>query len=158
MVSAQNPGLEELARSGLEHRIVRFARPRSLEESAAAQSIPIGSVVKTLVVRRSVDDYVLLLVPGDRTIDWPKLRARLGVSRLSLPDADEARSATGYERGAITPFGSHRRWPVIADRRVASLAQASIGAGAHGLVAHLAGADLIRYLDADLADITRENP
>ena len=47
-------------------------------------------------------------VPGDRVISWPKLRALLGVSRLSMPDAEVARQATGYERGTITPLGSVR--------------------------------------------------
>ena len=62
----------------------------------------------------------------------PKLRAHLGVKRLSLPDADEARSATGYERGTITPFGSLRPWPVIADERIAGR-EITLGAGQHGL-------------------------
>jgi prolyl-tRNA editing enzyme YbaK/EbsC (Cys-tRNA(Pro) deacylase) len=48
-------------------------------------------------VRRGAGDYVFVLVPGGREIDWKKLRAHLGVSRLSLPDAEEARAATGYE-------------------------------------------------------------
>ena len=56
-----------------------------------------------------------MLVPGGRRFDWPKVRAHLGVKRLSLPDADEAHRVTGYERGAITPFGASRAWPV--DRR-----------------------------------------
>jgi hypothetical protein len=34
--------------------------------------------------------------PRDR---WPKLRALLGVNRLSMPDADTALAVTGYVRG-----------------------------------------------------------
>ena len=48
-------------------------------------------------------------------LDGPKLRSHLGVKRLSLPSAAEARGATGYERGTITPFGATHAWPVIAD-------------------------------------------
>lgn len=72
-------------------------------------------IVKTLVVRRAEDDHLFVLVPGDREISWPKLRALLGVSRLSMPDAATAKAATGYERGTITPFGSTTAWPVVAD-------------------------------------------
>ena len=64
-----------------------------------------------MVVRRGEDDHLLVLVPGDRQISWPKLRSHLGVNRLSMPPADKAREATGYERGTITPFGSTRAWP-----------------------------------------------
>ena len=65
-------------------------------------------------MRRGDDDFLLVLVPGDREISWPKLRALLGVSRLSMPSADVAREATGYERGTITPFGSTTAWPISA--------------------------------------------
>ena len=59
-----------------------------------------------MVVRRGAGDHLFVLVPGDREISWPKLRALLGVNRISMPDADAAREVTGYERGTITPFGS----------------------------------------------------
>ena len=98
---------------------------------------------------------MFVLVPGGRQIDWPRLRAHLGVSRLSLPDRDEAREATGYERGAITPFASATTWPVVADAIVPTLRLVAIGAGARGVNVHLDPADLIRVLDADVADVTR---
>jgi len=94
-------------------------------------------------------------VPGGRQIDWPKLRGHLGVSRLSLPDAEEARSATGYERGTITPFGSSNAWPVIADVTIPSLERVAIGGGGHGVNLHLGGSDLVRFLDADVAEVTK---
>ena len=95
--------------------MVRTEPAHSAEESAELQGIEVGALLRSIVVRRGDDDYVFVLVPGGRRFDWPKLRAHLGVSRLSLPDADEARAATGYERGAITPFGAARAWPVIVD-------------------------------------------
>src|SRR3974390_1618886 len=93
---------------------------------------PPADVVKTLVVRRGNDDFLFVLVPGDRAISWPKLRRLLGVSRLSMPDAEVAWQATGYERGTITPFGSSRSWPVIADERVRGH-EITLGAGEHGV-------------------------
>ncbi|MGQ0670274.1 MAG: aminoacyl-tRNA deacylase [Actinomycetota bacterium] len=102
----ESPAVGALSGSSLEYEVVRTERPSNVEESAALQGIEVGELLRTIVVRRGADDYVFVLVPGGREIDWPKLRAHLGVSRLSLPDALEARAATGYERGAITPFGS----------------------------------------------------
>ncbi len=80
--------------------------PRSVEEAGAIQGVPVSSIVRTIVVRRGAHDYLFVLVPGGRRIHWPRLRALLGVSRISLPDAEEARAATGHERGTITPFGA----------------------------------------------------
>jgi prolyl-tRNA editing enzyme YbaK/EbsC (Cys-tRNA(Pro) deacylase) len=82
------------------------------------------------------------------------LRARLGVRRATLPDAEEAREITGYERYTITPLGSSRPWPVIVDASVVDLPLVSIGGGAFGVSVHLAPGDLVRVLDAEVADLT----
>lgn len=149
------PALRSLETSALEYAVVRTDRPSSVEESAALQGIEVGQLLRTIVVRRAADDYVFVLVPGGRQIDWPKLRGHLGVSRLSLPDEAEAKAATGYERGAITPFGSARPWPVVADASVAMLDRVAIGGGAHGVNMHLRAADLLMHLHADVGDVTR---
>lgn len=153
-VPVDTPAIRALAGLGVRFSVVRTKRPRDAEESAALQGIALGELLRTIVVRRGEDDYVFVLVPGGRRIDWPKLRAHLGVSRLSLPDAEQAREATGYERGAITPFGSRRPWPVIADASVLELERVAIGGGARGVNVHLSGADLLRATGAELADVT----
>ena len=148
------PALDALAVRGIAFAVVRTERAHSAEESAALQAIPLGSLLRTIVVRRGEDGYVFVLVPGGRRFDWPKLRTLLGVSRLSLPDAEEARAVTGYARGAITPFGSLRAWPVIADASIAGLPVVAIGGGAHGVNVHLAPADLVAATGATVADVT----
>lgn len=105
------------------------------------------------MVRRAEDDYVLVLVPGDREISWPRLRAHLGVSRLSMPDAATAKDATGYERGTITPFGATHTWPVIADSLVVGRS-VSMGAGAHGVAVTVSADEMITALGAEAVDVT----
>lgn len=143
--------------SGLRYRLVRHGPVRSLAEAAAARRLSPDQIVKTLVVRRGDDDFLFVLVPGGRTISWPRLRELLGVSRLSMPDAAVARDVTGYERGTITPFGSVRAWPVIADARVPGRA-VSIGAGAHGVAATVDGSQMVLVLGATVADVTEAEP
>ncbi|GAA4721550.1 YbaK/EbsC family protein [Pedococcus ginsenosidimutans] len=142
-----------LEASGIPHTITRHGRVGSLEEAAAARGVEPRDIVKTLVVRRAEDDYLFVLVPGGREISWPKLRALLGVNRMSMPDAATAKDVTGYERGTITPFGSTRAWPVVADATLTGR-PLSIGAGAHGVAATLQADDLVRVLDAQVADVT----
>jgi Cys-tRNA(Pro)/Cys-tRNA(Cys) deacylase len=154
-MNPDTPAIREVAASGIPFRVVRTERPSSAEESAALQGIEVGQLIRTIVVRRAAGDYVFVLVPGGRQIDWPLLRAHLGVSRLSLPDQEEARDATGYERGAITPLASATAWPVVADATIAGRNSVAIGAGAHGVNIHVEPADLIRILDAEIAEVTR---
>ena len=154
-VNVDTPAIRAALDAGLGFRVVRTERPSTVEESAALQGIEVGELLRTIVVRRAADDYVFVLVPGGSHIDWPKLRAHLGVKRLSLPDESEAKEATGYERGTITPFGSERPWPVIADASVPRLGRVAIGGGARGVNLHMRAADLVTQLDADVADVTR---
>ena len=140
-----------------QHRVIRHGPVRSLAEAAQARGVTPADVVKTLVVRRGDDDYLFVLVPADRAISWPKLRRLLGVSRLSMPDAEVARQATGYERGTITPFGSLRPWPVIADERVRGR-EISLGAGEHGVALAANADDILRVLGASVADISDPEP
>lgn len=149
------PGTLAIRSTGVPHRVVRIAPARSAEDAAEKQGLPLAALLRTIVVRRGDDDYLFVLVPAGRRFDWPKLRAYLGVSRLSLPDADEARDVTGYVRYTITPFGSTRTWPVIVDASILSQPVVAIGGGGFGINLHLAPADLVATLGADVLDVTQ---
>jgi Cys-tRNA(Pro) deacylase len=151
----RTPAVDAARAAGIEFTATRHGRVRSLEEAAAARGIEPRDLIKTLVVRRAEDDHVFVLVPGDRTFSWAKVRALLGTNRISMPDADAARAVTGYERGTITPFGSATPLPVIADSHLVGR-RISIGGGAHGVGLTLEGDDVIRVFDATVADISDE--
>ncbi|HET8988166.1 MAG TPA: YbaK/EbsC family protein [Humibacillus sp.] len=149
------PAVDAVREAGIEHTVTRHGRVSSLEEAAAARGIEPRDLIKTLVVRRSEDEHVFVLVPGDRTFSWPKVRGLLGTNRISMPDAETATAVTGYERGTITPFGSATRLPVIADSHLVGR-RISIGGGAHGVGLTVQGDDVIRLFDATVADISDE--
>lgn len=138
---------------GIEVEFVERMRASSLEEAAGILGITPADIVKSLVVRRHDGTYLFALVPGDRQISWPKLRALVGVNKLRLPEAELALEATGYERGTITPLGSTTAWPVYADERIVGR-RVSMGAGEHGYSLFVEADDLLRGLDATVADLS----
>ena len=144
---------EALAAAGVGYRLISHGPVRSLAEAAQARGVAPADVVKTLVVRRGADDFLFVLVPGDRAISWPKLRRLLGVTRLSMPDAAVAKEATGYERGTITPFGAARNWPVIADERISGR-EITLGAGRRGQAVAVDADTALRALGATVADVS----
>ena len=150
---AERDALDALDAMGLDYRVIRHGPVRSLAEAAAARGVEPADVVKSIVVRRADDDFLFVLVPGDRTVAWPKLRTLLGVSRLSMPDAATARDVTGYERGTITPFGSSRPWPVVADKRLRGR-HITLGAGDHGVAVAVDADAALDALQAQVADVT----
>lgn len=151
--SESTPAIAELEGSDIEFDVVRTQRAKSVIESADLQGIDADHLLKSLIVRRGSDDYLFILMPGPRQMSWPKLRKVLGVSRVTMPSADEAREATGYERGAITPLGATSRFPVFADSSVPD-GKIAIGGGAHGVNIHLSSAELFQHLSVTIADLS----
>ncbi|SBT52371.1 aminoacyl-tRNA deacylase [Micromonospora auratinigra] len=151
------PALAALDAAGLPYRVIRHGPVGSLAEAARARGVAVPDVVKTIVVRRGADDHLFVLTPGDRVISWPKLRALLGVSRLSMPDAAAAKAATGYARGTITPFGAHTAWPVVADERLRGR-EITLGAGEHGTAVAIDADAALARLAATVADVTDPEP
>lgn len=141
---------------GLSFVVTRHGPVGSLAEAAAARGIRPGQIVKTIVVRVREDDHRFVLVPGDREIAWPKLRALLEVNRISMPSAQAAYDVTGYERGTITPLGARSALPVIADASIAGTV--SIGGGAPGVTLSVDAGQLLVALGATVADVTDADP
>ncbi|MGY2703523.1 aminoacyl-tRNA deacylase [Nocardioides sp. HB32] len=137
---------------GLAYAVTRHGPVRSLEEAATERGVAPHQIVKTMVVRVSEGDHRFVLVPGDREIAWPKLRALLGVNRVSMPSAEAAYDVTGYVRGTITPLGSTTPLPVIVDESIAG--PVSIGAGAPGIALTVDADELVAGLGATVADVT----
>jgi Cys-tRNA(Pro)/Cys-tRNA(Cys) deacylase len=151
--AGQERFLADAAARGLKVEIVKRPAARSLEEAAGILGISPADIVKSLVVKHKDGTFLFALVPGDRQISWPKLRTLVGVNKLSLPPADMALEATGYERGTITPLGSTTPWPVYADATITGR-RISMGAGAHGYSAFVDADALTSALDAVVADIS----
>lgn len=137
---------------GLDYEVTRHGPVRSLAEAAAVRGLEPRQIVKTMVVRVAEGDHRFVLVPGDREIAWPKLRALLGVNRLSMPSAEAAYAVTGFVRGTITPLGALAPLPVVADVEVRG--RISIGSGAHGVALTVDAGQLLTALDATVADVT----
>ncbi|MFP7760626.1 aminoacyl-tRNA deacylase [Marisediminicola sp. LYQ85] len=138
---------------GVKLEIVARPPAESLDEAARQLGVEPHSIVKTLVVKRHDGDYLFALVPGDRQISWPKLRAVVGVNKLRMPEPTLALEATGFERGTITVFGSTTAWPVYADASIVG-ERIGVGAGDHDHQAFVEADDVIAAYGATVADIT----
>lgn len=137
---------------GIAHVVTRHGPVGSVAEAAAARGLVPHQLLKTIVVRVTDGDHRFVLVPGDREIAWPKLRALLGVNRLSMPSAEAAYDVTGYVRGTITPLGSATALPVVADASISGTV--SIGGGAPGVALTVDASELLAVLGAVVADVT----
>ncbi|QYM76759.1 aminoacyl-tRNA deacylase [Leucobacter luti] len=109
-------------------------------------------IAKTVVVQLG-SEFVFVIAPLAAQFSWPKLRALLGVNRVSLPDADAAFAATGYERGTISPLGASTPWPVYIDQGLIG-ARIALGSGSHEFAALVDAAEFVSAYGATVADLS----
>jgi Cys-tRNA(Pro) deacylase len=144
-----SPVSQILTDMAIPHReFVHDGPVRSLEQAAAERGQQPGQVVRSLLFRVSEGDYVMVLVAGPQQVDWKALRQALNQNRVTMAARDEVLAVTGYELGAVAPFGLKRPIPVWVDRSVWSFAEVSLGSGRRGTAVILSRDNLRKALAA----------
>ena len=118
----------------------------SLEQAARERNQLPDQVIRSIVFRVGKDEFLMVLIAGDRQIAWPMLRHYLGQSRLTLATEDEVRRVTGYERGAVAPFGLPQPLRILVDESVFTHEEISLGSGVRGTAVIMTSNDLRRAL------------
>jgi Cys-tRNA(Pro) deacylase len=132
---------------GIPHRLFRHEEPvHSLEQAAAERGQTSAQVVRSLLFRIAAGSYLLVLVAGPSQVSWKALRQHVGQARLTTADRDEVRRVTGYEIGAVAPFGLPAPIPILVDSSLLSQSEISIGSGVRGIAVILRTEDLLRAL------------
>lgn len=141
------PVTRALGTLGIPFRTFRHPGPiASLEQAAAERGQRPEQVVRSIVFRVGKGEFAMVLVAGARQVSWPALRRHMGQSRLTMASEAELREATGYEVGAVSPFGLPAPMPVLVDEAVWAEEEVSIGSGARGITVILRTEDLRRAL------------
>ncbi len=126
----------------------------SLEQAAAERSQQPEQVVRSLLFRLAQDEFLMVLVAGPQQIDWKQLRHTLGQSRLTMASADELHRITGYEMGAVAPFGLPTPLRVLVDQSVLDQEEVSLGSGVRGTAVMIKTADLLKALGDEAEIVT----
>jgi Cys-tRNA(Pro)/Cys-tRNA(Cys) deacylase len=160
------PAIDIVRRAGVEHRIHEYelperhgrerdARPSYGLEAAEALGVSPDRMFKTLVT--SVDDrLVMAVVPVDRELDLKRLAAAVGGRKAAIADPAAAERATGMVVGGISPLGSRRPLPIVADDSMLAHESVYVSAGRRGLQLELAPSDLVRLSKALSARVARD--
>ena len=122
-----------LESKNIAHRVFRHPGPiHSLEQAARERGQTPDQVVRSIVFRIGRDEFVMVLVAGPDQVSWPALRKYLDLSRLTMASKEEVLQVTGYETGAVSPFGLPTPMRILVDEAVFAPAEISIGSGERG--------------------------
>ncbi len=147
----ETPVTRELDQKQIPYELFTHDGPvRSLEQAAAERNQQPEQVVRSLLFRLAAEEFLMVLVAGPQQIDWKQLRRTLGQSRLTMAKPDELRRITGYEIGAVAPFGLPQPVRVLIDQSVLDQEEISMGSGVRGTAVLLKTADLLNALGEDV--------
>lgn len=132
---------------GIPHQ--QFTHPgpvHSLEQAAAERNQTVHQVVRSILFRLDQGEYAMVLVAGPNQVSWQALRQHFKQSRLTMATPDEVLEVTGYQIGAVSPFGIPQDIPLLVDQALLSQPAISIGSGQRGTTILLTTKDLMRAL------------
>ena len=113
------------------------------------------SSFKTLVTVSPSGDHVVCCIPVGEELDFKKAAAAAGEKSLSMLPTKELEGVTGYVRGGCSPVGMRKCFPTLIDETAMLFDDIGISGGRRGLSLRLSPADLVAFIGATLADITR---
>jgi Cys-tRNA(Pro) deacylase len=141
------PVIVALKKMRIPHRIFRHPGPiRSLEQAARERGQQPSQIVRSILFRLSAGEFVMVLIAGPQQISWRSLRRYLQQPRLTTASEQEVIRETGYQLGAVSPFGLPSEMRILLDESVLESSEVSIGSGQRGTTVIMGRSDLLRAL------------
>jgi len=114
---------------------------------------PPNVIVKTLLMRVEDNDYIILIVRGDRRVDNIKLSRYLG-STAKLVAPDEVLRVLGVPAGAVSPLLDNvLKFRRLLDPKILEKEYVVCGGGDLNTLVRIVTEDLIKYLKPEIVDV-----
>ena len=145
-----------LEQHGAEVRVEEFAAgTHTAQDAADAIGCTLPEIVKSLVFEGD-GRSVLAMVSGDRRADTAKVARALEAEKVRTASPERVRELTGFEPGAVAPFGLDRVDLVAVDQRLLLNDHVWVGSGSPTHLARLEPAELVRLSRATILDLTAD--
>ena len=126
-----------------------------VEASAVARALGVSPEIlwKTLVAQDEKENHVVFCIPAAAELDLKKAARAIGARKVDLINLKDLTPLTGYMRGGCSPIGMKKNLPTWIDEIALTMDRIYVNAGARGMQVLLAPEDLVRVVDARVADI-----
>ena len=88
---------------------------RTAEDAAESLKTEVGSIVKSLLLRRQ-SSFLLCLVAGDKRCSLKKIKKLLNEKDVSMADAVQVKEITGFTIGGVSPVGHLNKINIFIDQ------------------------------------------
>jgi Ala-tRNA(Pro) deacylase len=98
---------------------------------AAALKVSESETVKSLVLMTREKEMIVLVLPGDKKVDWKKAAAGIGTKKVAFAKPEEVLEKVGCEVGCVPPFGQLVSLPIYMDPDIAKKEYVYFNPGVH---------------------------
>ncbi|MDD5748110.1 MAG: YbaK/EbsC family protein [Actinomycetota bacterium] len=139
------------------HEFYKVSGPAaSLEIAAEAAGVDPHEIARVEVLRAD-DNPVIVIVPGDREIDFEKLGKITNSSIIEKLHPDDILSLTGYHERVMPPVAHVTEMPVFIDYYTLKVDVLYTGSGENGSILKIRSYDLVRATNGEIADLVRND-
>ena len=82
---------------------------------AEALNVSESETVKSLVLKTKEKKMVVLVMPGNKKVNWKQAAAGVNTKKVSFAKPEEASPMVGCEVGCVPPFGHMTELPIYMD-------------------------------------------
>ena len=144
---------EYLTQNGVWHRFIQKKQTIHTADAARATGILLNMVTKNLVSITDNEEYVLLIVPGDKKVDLRKAAIALSAGNVKLVPFEAAERISGYPPGGTPSVGHKTRMRTVIDKSLLVYKTIYCGGGAQDRLLELQVQDITKLNESITADI-----
>ena len=125
---------------------------------AAKLSLPFEKVFKTLVTQGKSEEYYVFVIPVDKELDLKKAAQAAGRKSIDMIPQKTLFPLTGYVHGGCSPVGMKKLFPTFIDETAQLFDVMFVSGGKVGLNLEIAPDRLGSFIQAQYADLTKNQP
>ena len=141
---------------GVRAEILEFSGTvESVSAASNASGFPPSRILKTLLVIAGKRPYVVIL-PGDRRLDFKKLSRELNVKNVRLAKPSEVKELLNVKPGEVSPFLDEvLKYDVIVDESVMNRGEVLVGGGSMHHLVRVHVDEVVRVLKPSIKDVSK---
>ena len=126
---------------------------RTAKDAAESLKTEIGSIVKSLLLRRQ-SSFLLCLVAGDKRCSLNKIKKLLNEKDVSMANANQVKEITGFTIGGVSPVGHLNKVDIFIDNSWERFTSLFAAAGHPNCVFEINFTDLQKITNGSIKEIT----
>ena len=131
-----------LDRQKISYEIVEHEPVYTNPAMAEALKVDESETVKSLVLKTKEGKMIVLVLPGDKKVDWKQAAAGANTKKVSFAKPEEVSEAVGCEVGCVPPFGHFSELPIFMDTELPKKEFVYFNPGVHDKSFKVKGWDL----------------